>query len=82
MTAAAAPFFENPILNSPYEEPTRHHALDADGQPLNEPPREGRRRSEFITPVPKPRKKKQRADKAQGRLGLARILPRQVECEK
>jgi type III restriction enzyme len=70
MTAAAAPFFENPILNSPYEEPTRHHALDADGQPLNEPPREGRRRSEFITPVPKPRKKKQRADKAQGRLGL------------
>ncbi|WP_439543997.1 BPTD_3080 family restriction endonuclease [Hyphomicrobium sp.] len=70
MTAAAAPFFENPILNSPYEEPTRHHALDDEGQPLNEPPRSGRRRSEFITPVPKPRKKKQRADKAQGRLGL------------
>lgn len=70
MNTSASPFFENPILNSPYEEPSRHHALDAEGQPLNEPPRDGRRRSEFITPVPKPRKRKQRADKAQGRLGL------------
>jgi type III restriction enzyme len=63
-------FFEKPILNSPYEEPQRHHALDADGQPLNEPPRDGRRRSEFITPVPRPRKKKQKTEKAQGKLGL------------
>ncbi|MDE3767564.1 BPTD_3080 family restriction endonuclease [Sinorhizobium meliloti] len=70
MSPAAPPFFENPILNSPYEEPKRHHALDPDGQPLNEPPRDGRRRSEFITPVPRPRKKKQRVDKAQGKLGL------------
>jgi type III restriction enzyme len=70
MTTAAPPFFENPILNSPYEEPKRHRALDTEGQPLNEPPREGRRRSEFITPVPKPRKKKQRADKTQGKLVL------------
>ncbi|MEQ1718326.1 MAG: DEAD/DEAH box helicase family protein [Hyphomicrobium sp.] len=70
MTTTAPPFFEKPILNSPYEEPWRHHALDPDGQPLNEPPRDGRRRSEFITPVPQPRKKKQRADKAQGKLGL------------
>lgn len=70
MTVASPPFFETPILNSPYKEPSRHHALDAEGQPLNEPPREGRRRSEFITPVPKPRKKKQKADARQGRLGL------------
>lgn len=63
-------FFDNPILNSPYEEPRRHHALDEEGQPLEEPPREGRRRSEFITPVPKPRKKRKRADKSQGNLGL------------
>jgi type III restriction enzyme len=53
-------FFEQPILNSPYEVPARHHALDAEGQPLDRPPVEGRRRSEFITPVPKPRKKKGR----------------------
>ena len=50
-------FFDHPILNSPYEPPTRHHALDADGQPLDLPPVSGRRRSELITPVPKPRKK-------------------------
>jgi type III restriction enzyme len=70
MTVEAQPFFENPILNSPYEEPRRHHALDADGQPLSEPPRDGRRRSEFITPVPRPRKKKQNSEKAQGKLIL------------
>jgi type III restriction enzyme len=51
-------FFERPILNSPYAAPTRHHALDADGQPLDQPPAEGRRKSELITPVPKPRKRK------------------------
>lgn len=55
-------FFERPILNSPYEVPSRHHALDADGQPLDQPPVEGRRRSELITPVPKPRKRKNKAE--------------------
>jgi type III restriction enzyme len=55
-------FFERPILNSPYEVPGRHHALDKDGQPLDEPPVEGRRRSELITPVPKPRKRKSKPE--------------------
>jgi type III restriction enzyme len=55
-------FFERPILNSPYEVPRRHHALDRDGQPLDEPPVEGRRRSELITPVPKPRKRKSKPE--------------------
>ena len=54
-------FFEQPILNSPYEAPTRHHALDADGQPSEQPPVPGRRRSELITPVPKPRKKQRKS---------------------
>ena len=58
MTQQTKPFFEQPILNSPYEEPTRHHPLDAEGQPLDEPPRDGRRKSELITAVPKPRKRK------------------------
>ncbi|MBB4199720.1 restriction endonuclease [Rhodoblastus sphagnicola] len=49
----AATFFEQPILNSPYECPRLHHALDAEGQPLDAPPVTGRRRSELITPVPK-----------------------------
>ncbi len=29
--AAANPFFERPILNSPYEVPLRHWELDANG---------------------------------------------------
>jgi type III restriction enzyme len=57
-------FFENPILNSPYEEPRRHHALGDDGQPLNLPPREGRRRSELISPVPPAKKQKKRDTQA------------------
>ena len=28
-------FFERPILNSPYECPSRHWELDASGQPTN-----------------------------------------------
>src|SRR6202051_2364659 len=61
-------FFERPILNSPYEMPRLHHALDKDGQPTDEPPVPGRRRSELITPVPKPRKKKNKPE--QGKLAL------------
>ena len=53
--------FERPILNSPYKEPLRHHVLDKDGQPTDEPARDGRRRSELITPVPKPKKRKRQA---------------------
>ena len=51
------PFFEHPILNSPYEYPPRHWELDAQGQPTQQII-ERRRRVEFITPIPKPRKRK------------------------
>ena len=50
-------FFEQPILNSPYEYPVRHWELDDDGQPTQQII-ERRRRAEFITPIPKPRKRK------------------------
>jgi type III restriction enzyme len=50
-------FFEQPILNSPYGYPSRHWELDADGQPTNQII-ELRRRSDLITPVPKPKKRK------------------------
>ncbi|MDR1467680.1 MAG: DEAD/DEAH box helicase family protein, partial [Spirochaetaceae bacterium] len=50
-------FFDRPILNSPYQRPARHWELDADGQPTQHIA-ENRRRAEFITPVPKPRKRK------------------------
>ena len=56
------PFFEKPILNSPYEFPARHWELDDNGQPTNKIV-ENRRVAEFITPVPKP--KKQRRSKKQ-----------------
>ena len=54
----AVSFYETPILNSPYACPTRHHVLNNEGQPLDEPPAQGRRRSELITPVPRAKKTK------------------------
>ena len=56
------PFFEHPILNSPYECPGRHWELDKTGQPTQQII-ETRRRAGFITPIPKPKKRK--ASKAQ-----------------
>ena len=49
-------FFEHPILNSPYQCPTRHWELDASGQPTQRVS-ESRRRADFITPIPKPKKR-------------------------
>ena len=51
------PFFDHPILNSPYECPRRHWELDPSGQPTQRV-LEKRRRAEFITPIPKPKKRK------------------------
>ena len=50
-------FFERPILNSPYEYPTRYWELDDQGQPTQKVI-ESRRPAEFIMPIPKPRKRK------------------------
>lgn len=52
------PFFEQPILNSPYEYPRRHWELE-NGQPTQKII-EKRRRAEYVTPIPKPRKRKDR----------------------
>ena len=51
------PFFDHPILNSPYERPSRHWELDETGQPTQQI-LDYRRRAQFITPIPKPRKQK------------------------
>jgi type III restriction enzyme len=51
------PFFDHPILNSPYVRPLRHWELDAEGQPTQKII-ETRRRAEFITPIPKPKTRK------------------------
>ena len=50
-------FFDHPILNSPYSIPVRYWELDADGQPTQNII-ESRRRAEFITPIPNPKKRK------------------------
>ncbi len=50
-------FFEKPILNSPYEYPARHWELDDSGQPTNRIV-EKRRPVSFITPIPKPKKRR------------------------
>ena len=51
------PFFDHPILNSPYEYPMRYWELDEHGQPTQKI-LEKRRAADFITPIPKPRKRK------------------------
>ena len=54
---ASNPFFDHPILNSPYKRPGQHWELDADGQPTQQI-LDTRRRADFITPIPKPKKRK------------------------
>ena len=57
------PFFDHPILNSPYERPERHWELDSFGQPTQQI-KEERRRADFITPIPKPKKRRGAAEQA------------------
>jgi type III restriction enzyme len=54
------PFFDHPILNSPYQYPMRHWELDETGQPTQKII-ELRRGAKFITPIPKPKKCKSNA---------------------
>ena len=55
--AMSNPFFDHPILNSPYECPQRHWELDPDGQPTQKV-EAFRRKAKFITPIPKPKRRK------------------------
>ena len=49
-------FFEQPILNSPYEYPSRHWELDPDGQPTDRVVPE-RRQVAFVSAIPKTKKR-------------------------
>lgn len=60
-------FFKHPILNSPYKIPTQHWELDKDGQPTQQIISR-RRAADFITPIPKSKKRRQQG--IQGTLGL------------
>ena len=55
------PFFENPILNSPYEYPGQHWELDEKGQPTQQMIAD-RRKVDFITPIPKAKYQKGQAE--------------------
>jgi type III restriction enzyme len=46
---------ENPILNSPFAEPSRHFRFDDDG--ITDDIVDGRRRSEYFMPIPAAKKK-------------------------
>lgn len=46
---------ENPILNSPFEEPRRHYRFDDDG--ITDEINESRRPSSYFIPIAAPRKK-------------------------
>ena len=50
-------FFAQPVLNSPYDYPTRHWALDEHGQPTGHV-LEQRRRVALVTPIPKPKRRR------------------------
>ncbi len=53
-------FFQSPILNSPYERPSKHWELDDSGQPTSViVPR--RRQSALISPIPKAKKVRSKA---------------------
>ena len=62
------PFFDKPIINSPYEYPSKHWELDEEGQPTQRTI-ERRRGAEFVSPIPKP-KQKGKARAGQQRLDI------------
>ena len=51
------PFFDKPILNSPYAIPTKHWELDENGQPTHRI-RDTRRLADFVTPIPLPKRRR------------------------
>jgi type III restriction enzyme len=57
LVTTSNPFFDHPILNSPYQCPLKHWELDGSGQPTQKIV-DRRRAADFITPIPKPKKHK------------------------
>ncbi len=74
----AEEFFHSPILNSPYSAPGQHWELD-NGQPTNRI-LQYRRRSDLITPVPKPKKQKKSAGQKGFEFGQAEQLSTEAQA--
>jgi type III restriction enzyme len=69
-------FFKRPILNSPYEYPLRYWELD---EKPTQRVIESRRRAEFITPIPQPRKRKASAEQRQLVYDEGKVLSAQTQ---
>jgi len=54
------PFYDQPILNSPYRRPERHWELDEAGQPTQRI-QEFRRKAAYITPISKGKTQRNKA---------------------
>jgi len=65
-------FFDDPILNTPYERPARHWELAESGQPTNVILHH-RRPSNLVTPIPPPKKK------SKGSLQLDMLAAKEAE---
>ncbi len=74
-------FYRQPILNNPYAPPTRHWETTDDGQPTHRI-MEFRRPASFITPIPKPKKRKRRGQAAPEQATLAIDEGRGLSTEK
>ena len=62
-------FFEQPILNSPYNYPKKHWELDESGQPTQSI-HDKRRPSSLVTPVPRARNRQRKSASDQGQLDM------------
>lgn len=62
------PFFDRPILNSPYDYPSSHWELDESGQPTQKIISR-RRSADFITPIPRPKKRTGKGNQSELALG-------------
>lgn len=65
-----ADFYENPILNSPYEYPSRHWELDKRGVPTGKI-ENSRRKPSFLVPIPRARKRLRGKGAKQAELDLS-----------
>jgi hypothetical protein len=62
-------FFDRPILNSPYDYPSKHWELDESGQPTQSI-NDTRRPSSLITPVPRARTRRRRGGRDDGQIDM------------
>ena len=79
-TPTSNPFFDRPILNSPYAYPERYWELE-DGQPTQQII-ERRRPAAFVTPIPRPKKRRGRESATQTTMVLDEGLGMGISQDK